>query len=79
MSCDVGEVTERLENELCLSRKGLKKHLSSTVLKTITYKQWMQIEKRTSLETLVKPTDELISILFEKRPKLLQHSFLASQ
>ena len=62
------EVKERIEEAFELN-----------CIENITYKQWMQIEKRTSLETLVKPTDELISILFEKRPKLLQHSFLASQ
>ena len=62
------EVKERIEEAFELN-----------CIENITYKQCMQIEKRTSLETLVKLTDEFISILFEKLPKLLQHSFLASQ
>ena len=60
-------------------KKRIEEAFELNCIENITYKQWIQVEKRTSLETLVKPTEEFINTLFEKFPKLLLHSFLASQ
>lgn len=46
---------------------------------TVTYKQWMQIDNKTTLEAITKQTEDFLNCLFDSLPKLLKHSFIASQ
>lgn len=48
-------------------------------VENVTYKQWMQLDKRTVLETLTKPCEEFIATFIDSLPKLLRHSFIAKK
>ncbi|GBN03596.1 hypothetical protein AVEN_201855-1 [Araneus ventricosus] len=44
----------------------------------VSFKQWMQIDNKCVLEN-IKSTEELLDHLFQSLPKLLSHSFIATQ
>lgn len=48
-------------------------------IENVSFKQWMQIDNKCILETITKPTEEFLDYLFQSLPKLLRHSFIASQ
>lgn len=48
-------------------------------IENVSFKQWMQIDNKCVLETIIKPTEEFLDYLFQSLPKLLRHSFIASQ
>lgn len=48
-------------------------------IENVSFKQWMQIDNKCVLETITKPTEEFLDYLFESLPKLLRHSFIATQ
>lgn len=52
-------------------------HLNS--IENVSFKQWMQIENKCVLETITKSTEEFLDYIFQSLPKLLRHSFIASQ
>lgn len=45
---------------------------------SITYKQWTQVD-RSSLQTLITPTDEFLEMLSQALQKLLRHSYLVKK
>ena len=48
-------------------------------IENVSFKQWMQIDNKCVLETVTKPTEEFVDYLFQSLPKLLRHSFIATQ
>lgn len=56
----------------------LKKYFEDEGIDQITYKLWLTVD-RTTLETVIKKSDDFVATYLEKLEKLLQHDFIAKQ
>lgn len=69
--------------EKCPGSEKLKIHFQNCFeeecIENVTFKHWMQIDNKTTLETVTMPVNDFVDRLFESLPKLLRHSFIAKQ
>lgn len=78
-ACYLGDCKECAKaDRVSILKERLRYLLDENMVDTITYRQWVSVD-RSTLETVNNSSDDFLDLFFEKLKILLYHSFIAKQ